>query len=135
MQKGGKCPINLGNTADILENLQEFLESFRTFCNPRWKLHLFMMVKNKVSAECELFNQLILFFYFSTGSKVLKKHPNTQLSHAINKCLPSYNFPHLLCSAYNLVTLFFLILLAILLQLFLFLFEFTPFRFFPFRAC
>lgn len=52
-----------------------------------------------------------------------------------HKHSPSYNLPHLLCSAYDLVTLFSIILLTILLQFFLFLLEFIPFRFFWFSAC
>lgn len=75
-------------------------------------------------------------YYNLTASKGLKT-PIDNIPHGINnpKHSPPHNLPHLLCSAYNLVTLFFLILLAILLQLFLFLFEFIPFRFLPFRAC
>ncbi len=32
--KGGKCPVNFGNIVDILETLQDFLESSRDF----WKV-------------------------------------------------------------------------------------------------
>jgi len=80
--------------------------------------------------------------YYLTASKglkrpITKKTPIDNIPHVRNnhKHSPPYNFPHLLCSAYNLVTLFSFILLAILLQLFLLLFEFIPFRFLLFRAC